>query len=936
MLADALKRVADSPENAFVWLRLFALPKLCLRLPPRSGRKKQRCFVSTVWLSSLLSKARAGKWQELFDDAVRDAPKRGKTQGRESNRDIVRERVLALAEEGQYGKACKALGSLGLHPLTEEVATTLESKHPQRHEDLSEPLPAHDPGQDMLRFKWEDIAKALRGFPKGTAPGWSAMRVAHLLEAVAIPLGDNAGRISGPLTSLCNFLVQGKAPIEAAAWVAGAPLFPLKKKDGGVRPIAVGEVIRRLVSRAVCGMASFKARAEAIFTEVGQVGVGLRSGAEAAVQAVRQALEDRPGAAVLKIDFENAFNSALRRAILVQLQTHLPELTPWFRWCYSSPANLTCQGSVLPFKSCTGVQQGDPLGPFFFSLALLPTCSALKTLLPEALSVWYLDDGVVVGTCEQLQQAWDIIQATATQAGLSLNPAKCEVFSTQNTGTLLPHIPRSLPEGFDLLGSPIGSQSFCNNYILKRVARIEEGLKLLSRIDDPQVEMTLLRSCLGTPKFIFALRSAPPSHTSVAAQIFDRLIATSCEERFGISLSETTALQWHLPVSLGGMGIIRASDIATSAYLASALSARPLVQKLIGRHHGMPLGAQEAFHELRSKFGEALPASAESLSMLPAFAGKGDPQRFLTGLVHHANQKRLLASFPHDPREHLRCLAVARPGAGNWLEAVPNRALGTKYDSWEFFVLLKWWLGLRIMLAEPCPATSRDGNKCGAPLDVKGDHAVACPFGPTRIARHDGINRAWLHSVKSVGFHATPEAHVDPSSQRRSADTLVLEWSHGRSSAHDWVVTHALQASSTSRSQADPDYALAEAERSKNSYAKTACESRGVDFIPLAADTFGGFGPEAIKAITKVANQARLLQGADAPTTVRTLSQRLRIVVMRGVAHQLLRRLTHPGVEEFVESESESVHPLAPTLFDTHHPHDAFSPTSSLLVPPPR
>jgi hypothetical protein len=34
--------------------------------------------------------------------------------------------------------------------------------------------------------------------------------------------------------------------------VAGAPLTALNKKAGGIRPIAVGDVLRRLVSKCVC------------------------------------------------------------------------------------------------------------------------------------------------------------------------------------------------------------------------------------------------------------------------------------------------------------------------------------------------------------------------------------------------------------------------------------------------------------------------------------------------------------------------------------------------------------------------------------------------------------------------------------------------------------------------------------------------------------
>ena len=45
---------------------------------------------------------------------------------------------------------------------------------------------------------------------------------------------------------------------------------------------------------------------------------------------------------------------------------------------------------------------------------------------------------------------------------------------------------------------------------MKRVKKIEEALGRLRDIDDPQVEYLLVRSCLGIPKLVFALRNSPP------------------------------------------------------------------------------------------------------------------------------------------------------------------------------------------------------------------------------------------------------------------------------------------------------------------------------------------------------------------------------------------------------------------------------------------
>ena len=220
------------------------------------------------------------------------------------------------------------------------------------------------------------------------------MRVEHLHDAISIPTGDEGGRISKTLAEVASNLAQGFAPDALGPWLAGAFLFPIRKKDGGVRPIAVGEVLRRLVSKVCCH--ALKEQTDIFFSGIGQVGVGIKGGAEAAVQAVRLSLGDLHlnQKMALKVDISNAFNEVSRQAILAELQEHFPMLEQWFRLCYAQPAVLSCNGTILSFRSELGVQQGDPLAPLFFALALSPCCRRLRTELnPEPLRLvprrWY-------------------------------------------------------------------------------------------------------------------------------------------------------------------------------------------------------------------------------------------------------------------------------------------------------------------------------------------------------------------------------------------------------------------------------------------------------------------------------------------------------------------------------------------------------------------
>ena len=181
---------------------------------------------------------------------------------------------------------------------------------------------------------------------------------------------------------------------------------------------------------------------------------------------------------------------------------------------------------------------------------------------------------------------------------------------------------------------------------------------------------------------------------------------------------------------------------------------------------------------------------------------------------------------------------------------MPSRVLGLKFDRDEFLALVRWWLGVAVF---PQGGVCPEGF-CTCELDPFGDHAVCCQFGPSRIARHDGVNSVWAFSLKSAGFVAQTEVYTDSVSQRRSADTYVESWEHGRSAAHDWVISHALQKSALDSGGGEPDFAVRQAEARKDSYAKERCRVRGLDFIPLAMYTF------AVLVLTRAGRSALRLR----------------------------------------------------------------------------
>ena len=981
----ALKKVDDEPNMEINWRMLMALPKLCLRTPPRGGRKKKGPSPRMCeWTMRLLMKARRGNWTELWEEAEEAGKKLEKKQKRgtgaagRKQAEYVRRRVLELVSEGQYSRACKALVSEGVWELDEEVKEQLRKKHPQgegwrKAEQVECACEEQEMGeaeeeQDVrVTFSEKQVERALRSFPKGTAAGGSGGRAQHWLDALDGTVGDGRKEMLKKMGKVCEILANGEAPSCIAPWLAGAPLFPLKKKGGGgIRPVAVGEVLRRLVAKMLAQDDKVKGAAEELFKEIGQLGVGIKGGAEIVVQAMRTWLSKKGsrGRGVLKLDFENAYNMIDRGEIAKQVAQHFPKLLPWFKFCYGVRGVLTCQGKRLPFDSCDGVQQGDPLGPLFFALGILKMGQKLKESLRESLPLWYLDDGSIVGPGDELVQAWDLVRKEADKVGMRLNVDKCEIWAWEGEEAewmdKFPKEVRRVKEsGFELLGCPVGDKEFSEKCVQGRVKKIKEVLDRLELLDDPQTELTLVRSCIGFPRFGFTLRSAPPEDIEEAVKKFDALMNEVAQKRFKVALSGDTEKQWHLPVRMGGIGIPKAQDVMAPGYLGNVFATFPYVRELVHIDSVKEMkGVEETWRRLTTVLEEeegrlddegqdcldeldlkieeeTLEKVLEDVENIPEASPPGQNlQHFIHSLVHLKRLRQWLgkeeegeeegSEGEHDARRDLlRKMLVMRGNketgyAGDWLNVVPCEALGTKMRRAVFLTVLRWWLGGRINQADQCGVRKATGQMCGMELDKWGDHAVSCKVGPGVIARHNGVNLAWLLAEKAAGYTVQREQKVVFGGKKKPADTLVWGWKGEDACAQDWAVVHPLTKSSMKNKKLSPYSAVEKAEERKRRLEGEMCESAGVAFLPLAMDTFGGFGPSAAEALGVVADQLRTVKGEeedDREYRAKRIAQKLRIVMLRYVARQILSR-SNVGRTEEIQDEEEGWSGLVEDMHD--------------------
>ena len=118
---------------------------------------------------------------------------------------------------------------------------------------------------------------------------------------------------------------------------------------------------------------------------------------------------------LLKIDFENAFNMVSRKAFLEVVYNSFPAIYEWVQFCYGSPSHLLFGDSLI--SSSSGVQQGDPIGPFLFCLALDKIVRSIERDCDLETNKWYLDDGALSGDADEILKALDIIRKDGPAVG---------------------------------------------------------------------------------------------------------------------------------------------------------------------------------------------------------------------------------------------------------------------------------------------------------------------------------------------------------------------------------------------------------------------------------------------------------------------------------------------------------------------------------------
>ena len=184
-----------------------------------------------------------------------------------------------------------------------------------------------------------------------------------------------------------------------------------------------------------------------------------------------------------------------------------------------------------------------------------------------------------------------------------------------------------------------------------------------------------------------------------------------------------------------------------------------------------------------------------------------------------------------------------------------------------------------------CTACKREVN------DVLGDHAVGCSSEGERIFRHNIIRDAIFGSAKQSSLSPTKEeSALLPGNEGKPADVLIPNWFSGRDAALDISVVSPLQKQLVKKASEETGSAAVKRHNDKLAKYYQRCNEEGIEFLPVVVETLGGWHPEAIFVIKKLAGQLASQTGQRTEETTRHLFQRLSVLLARGNATLIIHR----------------------------------------------
>jgi len=413
--------------------------------------------------------------------------------------------------------------------ITPEVALQLRKLHPE----------AADPDEDAfdipgLPEQWEPVPQKIRktilSFDSKVASGPSGFTINHMK---ALASSDDNGPDS-PIVILTEMLAcisAGSIPAALGPVLASCRCLAAYKSDLTPRPLAAGEIMRRVLGRSMIQEMNPEF---AKFLGPTQRGVGIAGGPEQVVHLARALLQADEEVCCVSTDIRAAYQEMNRSHILREKRQHFPGIAHYSWVIYGRPSRLyyeppSSSGDDEFIASQEGSQQGANDGSADFAIGLHPVLQKVRTNHSNVTVSAVHDDVQIIGRPLHVAAALRDFVTYAAEIGLRLNTTKTKVYSMGKTTLTILTVRKAFEglakivasdEGITLMGSPIGADDWVLAELQKTVNENRSRLNALFLLDSAQhANHILLRTCVS--RVTHLLRTVPPSLTRAMAEQHD-------------------------------------------------------------------------------------------------------------------------------------------------------------------------------------------------------------------------------------------------------------------------------------------------------------------------------------------------------------------------------------------------------------------------------
>ena len=157
-------------------------------------------------------------------------------------------RALHLGRSGELSRAARALIHVSLSPRDDTTVAALRVLHPAALGPLPLFIEGFEPWHSFVLDR-DCFVRALHTSPSHSSAGIFGGVFEHYQDVL-----DPVDPVTGfdLLFQLASPVARGDIPTSVAYLLGSSRLIALQKPQGGVRPLAIGEGVYCLISRAIC------------------------------------------------------------------------------------------------------------------------------------------------------------------------------------------------------------------------------------------------------------------------------------------------------------------------------------------------------------------------------------------------------------------------------------------------------------------------------------------------------------------------------------------------------------------------------------------------------------------------------------------------------------------------------------------------------------